>query len=84
MKLFNSHIEVVHLIIITKEILENAGFQLLRNICINLIYRDAKESLAILFHKPTIKLAFNFVAFMGYLPEIVKLLLRKYIIPSNI
>ena len=56
----------------------------MRNIGIYLIYRNAKESLAILFYEPAVKLTFYFVTLMSYLPKIIELLLRKYIVPSNV
>lgn len=56
----------------------------MRNIGIYLIYRNAKESLAILFYEPAVKLTFYFITFMSYLPKIIELLLRKYVVASNV
>lgn len=83
-ELFNSHIKVVHLLEIAEKVLEDIGFQFMRDISIDLVYRNAKESITILFNEPAVKLAFYFFTFMGYLPEIVELFLRKYVVSSNI
>lgn len=54
------------------------------NIGIDLIDWNAEKAFTIFFYKPTVELTFYFITFMSYFPKIIELLLRKYVVSSNI